>query len=447
MQDGAGTASADHLCVLIHGLWGNPNHLQFLATSLRQKYSEDRLHILCTKRNAGTYTYDGIEVGGERVTQEIEEELEQLARDGKKVKKISFVGYSLGGLVARYVVGLLYHKGWFEEGKLQPINFTTFASPHLGVRTPLVGYHNQFWNVLGARILATSGQQLFIVDKFRDTARPLLSVLADPNGPFIRGLALFKHRSLYANVVNDRSAVYYTTAISKIDPYNQIDKLNINYVPGYEPVILDSKNPVMPKEDEHLPLYQRLTGTGRAILGKVPFVLFLTVFIPVGSVLFFVNAGVQSIRSSKRIKLHEEGKTGITPGSYRIPLMIDDMRRTAENMYENVNQRHDQEYLPSGTGETDRRPSDPGEKSDESLDSDEHHPLQPKSAQLEFPTLALTDEQFAMIAALDDVGWKKHPVYIHAANHSHAAIIKRMSRESFHEGEIVVKHWLSEFEI
>ena len=75
----------------------------------------------------------GIEVGAERVTKEIEDALEELGRDGHKITRFSIVGYSLGGLVARYVVGLLYHKGLFN--KMSPVNFTTFASPHLGVRT------------------------------------------------------------------------------------------------------------------------------------------------------------------------------------------------------------------------------------------------------------------------------------------------------------------------
>ena len=144
-----------------HSLWGNPNHLSYLASALREKYANNRLHILVAKRNAGSFTYDGIELGGERVAQEVEDKLEELRDSGDDITKFSIVGYSLGGLVARYAVGLLYAKGLFD--KLKPINFTTFASPHLGVQTPLLGLHSQLWNVLGARILSTSGRQLFTV--------------------------------------------------------------------------------------------------------------------------------------------------------------------------------------------------------------------------------------------------------------------------------------------
>jgi esterase/lipase len=71
------------------------------------------------KRNAGSFTYDGIDTGGERVAEEVEGKLEELAEAGSEITKISVVGYSLGGLIARYAVGLLFHRGVFE--KIQPV--------------------------------------------------------------------------------------------------------------------------------------------------------------------------------------------------------------------------------------------------------------------------------------------------------------------------------------
>jgi hypothetical protein len=108
-------------------LWGNPGHLSYLVASLKERYNDDRLHILLPKRNSGLSTYDGIEVCGERVTNEIEENLEELAREGIQVKKFSVIGYSLGGLVARYAIGLLYHRGLFD--KIEPVvSFTWVIS-------------------------------------------------------------------------------------------------------------------------------------------------------------------------------------------------------------------------------------------------------------------------------------------------------------------------------
>jgi predicted esterase len=104
---------------MTNSLWGNPLHLKCMADELRKKHPEENLNILVAKRNSGSFTYDGIELGGERVCQEIEEELEKLARAGQEIKRLSLVGYSLGGLVARYAVGLLHSKGTFE--KITPV--------------------------------------------------------------------------------------------------------------------------------------------------------------------------------------------------------------------------------------------------------------------------------------------------------------------------------------
>ena len=71
------------------------------------------------------------------------------------LKKISFVAHSLGGLVARYAVGKLYEKPGEanssdspskaksgEIAGLEPMNFITFATPHLGSR----GHRQVTWN-------------------------------------------------------------------------------------------------------------------------------------------------------------------------------------------------------------------------------------------------------------------------------------------------------------
>jgi hypothetical protein len=415
------------------------------------------LIVLVCKRNAGSFTYDGIEVGAERVAKEIEETLEELARDGYKIKKLSMVGYSLGGLVARYAIGLLHHKGWLD--KIQPANFTTFATPHLGVRTPLIGYANHLWNVLGARALSTSGRQLFTVDSFRDTGRPLLSVLADPDSIFIRALGKFENRSLYTNIVNDRSAVYYTTGISRIDPYAHMDRLELNYLKEYEPVLLDPKEPFTIRKDDNLPsFYTRVAGSSQTFLKRLPMFLALAVIIPIASIAFLINSTIQTMRSRRRIQLHETDYEGRGFSGYRVPFMVQDARQAIEDAFENVNSAQRQEYLPDGSEEMTHVENDSQQMFHESLpdslaelvpsEKSEIAPLGRTTSQLErhpeFSTLALTPAQFAMIKTLDDVGFRKYPVHIHKSSHSHAAIIVRHARGAFEEGKIVVAHWLKE---
>lgn len=90
-----------------------------VAKAIRAAHPEDELYLLLAKRNSGNFTYDGIELGGERVCVEIEEEIESIRRKGGNITKLSIVGYSLGGLVARYAIGLLYAKGVLD--KVEPV--------------------------------------------------------------------------------------------------------------------------------------------------------------------------------------------------------------------------------------------------------------------------------------------------------------------------------------
>jgi Putative serine esterase (DUF676) len=419
------------------------------------------LIVLAVKRNSSSYTYDGLEVGAERIAKEIEETLDELARDGYEIKKMSMVGYSLGGLVARYALGLLHSRGWFE--KIKPVNFTTFAAPHLGVRTPLRGYGNHIWNVLGARTLCISGRQLFMIDNFRDTGRPLLSILADPDSIFIHALKQFENRSLYANIVNDRSAPFYTTAISRIDPFIQMAKLDLNPLKGYGNVVLDPETPFRVRKDLALPAFStRLAGGSRTFVKSLPVYVALAIIFPVAFVVFMVNSSIQSVRSRRRIRLHEDEHEIHGFGGYRVPLIIQDVQQAVEDAYENVNAAQNQEYLPDGSEEmaegvanqresTESLPSSLADSSSTSTSLEKPEIAASKERgkhrwqrSPEFPTLALTPAQFAIVKPLDECGFRKYFVHITKTNRSHAAIIVRNSRSSLDEGKMVIDHWLKE---
>lgn len=171
--------------------------------------------------------------------------------------------------------------------------------------------------------------------------------------------------------------------------------------------------------------------------------------IPIGSVAFLVNSGVQQVRSQKRIRLHEEGKAGIGLGSYRIPLMVENARSAMEGAFENMNARQGQQYLPKSVSDGDGgdQPSDGHAEKDyrtASRISSDVGGTSPRRN--EFPTLALTAQQLEMVRALDEIGFRKYRVHIHTVRHTHAAIIVR--KASLGEGKVVVRHWLDEeFEI
>ena len=64
-----------HLLVLIHGMWGNPNHVGELARIARETHNrvvdDVELKVLQAETNRGDSTFDGIDWGGERVAQEV----------------------------------------------------------------------------------------------------------------------------------------------------------------------------------------------------------------------------------------------------------------------------------------------------------------------------------------------------------------------------------------
>jgi hypothetical protein len=295
------------------------------------------------------------------------------------------------------------------------------------------------WNVLGARTLSMSGRQLFTIDSFRDTGRPLLAVLADSKSIFMSGLKKFKRHTLYTNIVNDRSAVYYTTGITKTDPFTDLTKVRVTYLKGYEDVILDPRNPVAPKlKPTEKASFSSVSAAAMTWVRRVPFLLTLAVFVPIGIVVFLVNSAVQTIRSSKRIKLHEKGLAGVQISSYRIPLWIKEIREEVEHRYEELNSSQSQAYLETETEDENEGDHDADPEASRIMARERRMSIPTQ------PTLALAPYQFAMIDSLDELRWRKYPVWIHHDRHSHAAVIVRMEKKTFDEGWIVLKHFVNE---
>ncbi|KAM0793709.1 hypothetical protein ACM66B_001134 [Microbotryomycetes sp. NB124-2] len=259
-----------HLLVVCHGLWGSRSHIQYICKTASQYADEGKMQhrpstkdgddqpfklvVLPAKLNEWTNTYDGIDVCAERVVNEIDQEIQLINEQGGAVKRFSIVGYSLGGLVARYVLGLLESRqpSFFDDVK--PVNFTTFASPAIGIPS-----YKSFWSstfrFLGARLLSRTGSQLYENDRFlpssamqhdhkkadgdsnankcgnatwfsklpfssfKPKAEPLLSVMADPRYNFVKALAAFENIDIYCNTVNDRTVPFPTGSISAHDPF------------------------------------------------------------------------------------------------------------------------------------------------------------------------------------------------------------------------------------
>nr|GEV55079.1 putative lipase ROG1 isoform X1 [Tanacetum cinerariifolium] len=96
-------STADHLLVMVNGILGSSADWKFAAEQF-VKAIPDKVFVHRSERNAATQTLDGVDVMGERLSQEVLEVIKQKPN----LRKISFVAHSVGGLVARYAIGRLY---------------------------------------------------------------------------------------------------------------------------------------------------------------------------------------------------------------------------------------------------------------------------------------------------------------------------------------------------
>ena len=160
----------------------------------------------------------------------MQEKIKEIELDGiKKVTRFSIIGYSLGGLLSRYLIGyvsldsqdhpelisfsILHYRKFFET--IRPVNFTTIASPHIG----LPRYPNLFSKLAskwGPTLLSRTGEQFWSTDSWGATGKPLLLAMADKSmwlgqsisihtyacttgQVFFQALTLFPNISIYAS--------------------------------------------------------------------------------------------------------------------------------------------------------------------------------------------------------------------------------------------------------
>ncbi|OWZ20208.1 hypothetical protein PHMEG_0005408 [Phytophthora megakarya] len=155
---------ATHLVILQHGLLGSQHDFARFVKIFRSQFHPDELYLYTSESNAASFfqTYDGVDLGGKRLADEIE----QLAAKMPKLQKLSTIGHSLGGLYNRYCIGLLLNRGFFD--KVAPMNFVTLATPHLGIRRPRRGPTNVVFNALMPKIFSRTGAQLTLIDASSD---------------------------------------------------------------------------------------------------------------------------------------------------------------------------------------------------------------------------------------------------------------------------------------
>ncbi|XP_074319573.1 lipid droplet phospholipase 1-like [Silene latifolia] len=231
---------ADHLVVMVHGILGSAADWKFGAEQF-VKMLPDKVFVHCSERNGSKLTLDGVDVMAQRLAAEVQEIIE----NKPELRKISFVAHSVGGLVARYAIGILYQppKGDNENsrgtiGGLQAMNFVTVATPHLGSRgnkqVPfLFGFTavEKVASLVIHWIFRRTGRHLFLTD-IDEGKPPLLKRMVDDDNEycFLSALRVFKRRVAYSNVGYDHIVGWRTSCIRRMSELPKWeDALNEKY--------------------------------------------------------------------------------------------------------------------------------------------------------------------------------------------------------------------------
>ncbi|KAH9749022.1 DUF676 domain-containing protein [Citrus sinensis] len=238
-----GKNKPDHLLVLVHGILASPSDWTYAEAELKRRLGSNFL-IYASSSNTYTRTFSGIDGAGKRLANEVME----VVKKTDSLKRISFLAHSLGGLFARYAVAVLYSSTAEESGEpvdladsmrensltmcssrrgtiagLEPVNFITLATPHLGVRgkkqLPFlfgVSFLEKLALPLAPILVGQTGSQLFLMDGRPDKPPLLLRMASDcEDGKFLSALGAFRCRIVYANVSYDHMVGWRTSSIRR----------------------------------------------------------------------------------------------------------------------------------------------------------------------------------------------------------------------------------------
>lgn len=237
----------EHLIVMVNGLVGSAADWRYAAGQFVKKIP-DKVIVHRSECNSSKLTFDGVDLMGERLVDEVR----RVVSHRPEVQKISFVAHSLGGLIARYAIGRLYENSpkldptiisgnspseeekeysmqQFEQpceariAGLQPMNFITFATPHLGSRGNkqlpfLCGlpFLERRVSQTAHLVAGRTGKHLFLNDGDNEKPPLLLQMVKDSDDlKFISALRAFKRRVAYANANYDHMVGWRTSSIRR----------------------------------------------------------------------------------------------------------------------------------------------------------------------------------------------------------------------------------------
>ncbi|EGV64696.1 hypothetical protein PSN45_005036 [Yamadazyma tenuis] len=442
-----------HLVVLVHGLWGTSSHMAYVKSQIEQeaksRATKEKIVCYITGSHSGFLTHDGIDVNGKRICDEILAKTQDLTVDKDKVTKFSIVGYSLGGLISRYAVGYLYSIGFFDN--IQPINFTSFCTPHVGALNPGTSWGTRIYNYISPYVLAHTGFQLFLGDRKKDKL-PLLVWMSDHRSAFFKALSSFNNLVLYANVINDKRTAWYTAAISSRDPFKSMINENasayvLEFVDGYAPNVVDISKPLEFKSELNDNVQPPIVKRGkRSLWRKFNWLklIYAVVVFPLWILYALGLAGVQAFRNHRRVgaffkdranslvHLYEGTKSDTDSDDWTLESfekgvsqrMEDQTDTFVESVFTAMNGDSYKNYQAS-TGST----------------SGETGSLVNLSGKEQDFKLGLNEDQVTIINNLNKLNWNKFPVLIRKTKQTHRAAVYRTDDPAFSEGKVVVQQF------
>ncbi|KAF9576496.1 hypothetical protein EC968_007974 [Mortierella alpina] len=537
-----------HLVVLQNGLWGNKGHMKYIAQQFKERLG-DRILVYRAEANESSLTYDGVDVCGQRLVQEIHEVIRVIEAGGnikdlrgqknknkskkpksdkklgnlasslssapssnyssknnsqedvmgsnidsakrKKVTQFSYLGYSLGGLMGRFAMGLLDMEKFFDPvdqgGRgIEPVYFVTMATPHLGIRKPPESNWSKLFNYLSSTMLSRTGEQLQLIDDYID-GKPILLVMSEPGSVFVQALSRFKRRALYCNIRNDRSVPFWTASFSDADPFSELEAMEIQYNSGYSSLIESFEHQdletVARQQKERAEFLKAASFSERTSqrIASIPwkryalFGILGPILIPVWIVIASTTISYQGMSSRRRTRdiitvdgplyrIRERAST-VTVERYRDDDDDDDNANNADHDGSNSGTSRGSNdttnYTQASEASTDQTVAspvattkpDPETKphSVVSITTERRDSAEPETVvSYSYPhlktiqPLALLPVQIEMSRNLNTLDWKKNIIHIEGMN-AHASIVVREKRFSNEGGVAAVQHAVDMF--
>jgi hypothetical protein len=154
--------------------------------------------VILPEENNFLYSTLGTQVCGDKLVKSVYTTLKVY----QNAETISFIGHSFGGILTRYVIGVLQRDGFFE--KIKPLLYASISTPHAGVITD-----KSIIKFCLKHITGITGKELIC-------ELSTLEMLSQKNSDYLLGLEKFTLKLLYGNLFND-DVIAQTACLYNLD--------------------------------------------------------------------------------------------------------------------------------------------------------------------------------------------------------------------------------------